>query len=57
MQLFVASRYGNDWRVDAMLNARRVTLEQQSLADAFDALPPEARRRAEQHVVALQPAS
>jgi uncharacterized protein (TIGR02246 family) len=35
MQLFVFTRHDEGWLCDAMLNARRVTLEQQAFADDF----------------------
>lgn len=40
MQLFVCTRHARDWRVDAMMNARRLTLEQQLFADDFESLTP-----------------
>jgi uncharacterized protein (TIGR02246 family) len=44
MQLFVALRRGGEWRVEAMLNARRLTLEQQLFADDFESLVPIEQR-------------
>lgn len=38
MQLFVCTRHGHAWRVDAVMNARRLTLEQQQLADERESL-------------------
>jgi uncharacterized protein (TIGR02246 family) len=43
MQLFVVTRADQDWRIAALLNARRLTLAQQHLADQIEALPPEGR--------------
>jgi uncharacterized protein (TIGR02246 family) len=40
MQLFVCTRARGAWRVDAMMNARRLTLEQQAFADDFELLAP-----------------
>lgn len=40
MQLFVCTRRGREWRVDALMNARRITLEQQLFADDFEQLAP-----------------
>jgi uncharacterized protein (TIGR02246 family) len=45
MQLFVVRKYGSEWRVDAVLNARQLTLERQYMMDEFDALPAEAQRQ------------
>jgi uncharacterized protein (TIGR02246 family) len=44
MQLFVAQRNARAWRVEAMLNARRLTLEQQTLADDLESLAPAEQR-------------
>jgi uncharacterized protein (TIGR02246 family) len=44
MQLFVAVRRGGEWRVEAMLNARKLTLDQQSFADDFESLVPIEQR-------------
>ncbi len=38
MQLFVLTRRDGQWRVDAMLNARQISLEQQKFADEFATL-------------------
>lgn len=40
MQLFVCTRRSGEWRVDAVMNARRLTLEQQLFADDFESLTP-----------------
>jgi uncharacterized protein (TIGR02246 family) len=40
MQLFVCTRAPGEWRVDALMNARRITLEQQAFADDFESLAP-----------------
>jgi hypothetical protein len=40
MQFFVCTRRFADWRVDVMMNSRRVTLEQQLFADDFALLAP-----------------
>ena len=44
MQLFVAMKRNGQWLVDAMLNARCFTLEQQRFADNFELLTTQARR-------------
>jgi uncharacterized protein (TIGR02246 family) len=40
MQLFVCTRHKGEWRVDAIMNARLLTLEQQLFADDFESLVP-----------------
>ena len=40
MQLFVCTRRSAQWRIDAVMNARRLTLEQQLFADDFESLAP-----------------
>lgn len=45
MQLFVVRKRDGDWRVEGLLNARRLTLERQYFLDDFDALPAEAQRQ------------
>lgn len=40
MQLFVCTRHAREWRVDAVMSARRLTLEQQLFADDFESLAP-----------------
>jgi uncharacterized protein (TIGR02246 family) len=53
MQLFVVVHVAGAWRAEAMLNARRLTLEQQAFADQLSALSPEARLRVEDLAAAL----
>ena len=38
MELFVLTRRDGQWRCDAMLNARRISMEQQQFADEFATL-------------------
>ena len=45
MQLFVATKRGGQWLVDAMQNSRQLTLEDQELFDAIESLPADARQR------------
>jgi uncharacterized protein (TIGR02246 family) len=40
MQLFVCTRRSGEWRIAAVMNARRLTLEQQLFADDFESLTP-----------------
>ena len=44
MQIFVAVRHGGEWRVEALLNARKLTLEQQVFADDFESLAVASQR-------------
>lgn len=44
MQLFVVVQRAGAWRAEAMLNARRLTLEQQYFADELDELPESGQR-------------
>jgi uncharacterized protein (TIGR02246 family) len=43
MQLFVVTRDQETWRIQAVLNARKLTLEQQYFWDKVEAIPPDAR--------------
>jgi uncharacterized protein (TIGR02246 family) len=54
MQLFVAMKRTGSWCVEAMLNARRLTLEQQSFADDFAALPADAQAEVVRLVASLK---
>jgi uncharacterized protein (TIGR02246 family) len=45
MQLFVVRKHEREWQVDAVLNARLLTLERQFFLDQFDAMPAQAQRR------------
>jgi uncharacterized protein (TIGR02246 family) len=45
MQLFVARKRQHEWLVDAVLNARQLTLERQLFLDQFDAMSAQAQRR------------
>jgi uncharacterized protein (TIGR02246 family) len=40
MQLFVLVKRGDDWICEALLNARRISMEQQLFADHFEQLSP-----------------
>lgn len=57
MQLFVCTRHGRDWRVAAVMNARRLTLEQQRFADEIESLAPPAQRAVKDRVYSLTRAS
>jgi len=54
MQLFVVVKRGDRWYAEAMLNARKLTLEQQFLADDLEALPPEGRRKVQELISTLR---
>lgn len=54
MQLFVAVKRDGEWRLRALLNARRLTLERQAFLDDFDALPDEGRREVTDLVARLR---
>ena len=59
MQFFVCTRRAREWRVDAMMNARRLTLEQQLFADDFESLAPTEQlvvKRRVSELVAARPA-
>jgi uncharacterized protein (TIGR02246 family) len=53
MQIFVVMKRGGDWCVEALLNARRLTMERQLFSDAFDSLPAEAQRQVTDLVASL----
>lgn len=53
MQLFVVRRQQGQWLVDAVLNARQLTLERQTFLDQLDAIPAQARRRVVAWVASL----
>jgi len=44
MQLFVVTKRDGEWRCDAMLNARRISMEQQLLQDQFATLSDRDQR-------------
>jgi uncharacterized protein (TIGR02246 family) len=54
MQLFVGTKSDGEWRAEALLNARRLTMEQQLFADAFESLPQQDRRQVCDLVESLQ---
>jgi uncharacterized protein (TIGR02246 family) len=45
MQLFVAQRSADGWRVEAMQNSRLITVDRQETLDKLDALPPDVTTR------------
>jgi uncharacterized protein (TIGR02246 family) len=54
MQLFVVGKRDGEWRAEAVLNARRLTLERQLFLDDFDSLPAEAQRQVTDLVASLK---
>ena len=54
MQLFVAVKRGEDWQFEAMLNARRLSMEQQIFADQFEALSPGDQREVTHRVASMR---
>jgi hypothetical protein len=44
MQLMVVTKRDGEWRVEALMNARRLTMEDQDFLDGIDLLPAEAER-------------
>jgi uncharacterized protein (TIGR02246 family) len=54
MQLFVGVQTDGEWRAEALLNARQLTMEQQLFADDFEALPPEGRQQVRALVESLK---
>jgi uncharacterized protein (TIGR02246 family) len=53
MQIFVVMKRDGDWCVEALLNARRLTMERQLFLDAFDSLPAEPQRQVTDLVASL----
>lgn len=54
MQLFVAVKRSAEWRVESLLNARQLTLEQQFFADDFESLSTVDQRTVEEHLRMLR---
>ncbi|WP_026735003.1 SgcJ/EcaC family oxidoreductase [Fischerella sp. PCC 9605] len=54
MQLFVVTKRDGDWRIEAVLNARRLTLERQLFLDDFDSLPAQGKRQVSDLVASLK---
>jgi hypothetical protein len=54
MQLFVATKRDGRWYVEAVLNARKLTLERQAFFDDVDALPAEAQGQVSNLIAALR---
>jgi hypothetical protein len=54
MQLFVVAKAGIEWQVEVVMNARRLTMAQQFLADDFHDLLPGAHRRVTELIAELK---
>jgi uncharacterized protein (TIGR02246 family) len=54
MQLFIATKRDGEWRFDAMLNARRITREQQMFQDQFFTLSAGDQREVAQRVSSMR---
>ncbi len=54
MQLTVVSKRDGEWRVEALVNARKVTLERQLFLDGIELLPAEAQREINDLIASLQ---
>jgi hypothetical protein len=54
MQLYVVTKRDGEWRAEAVLNARRVTLERQFFLDDVDALPAAAQHQVTDLVASLK---
>jgi uncharacterized protein (TIGR02246 family) len=50
MQLFVVTKYDGEWRFEAMLNARRISMDQQHFLDQFVTLSAGEQREVKQRV-------
>ncbi len=54
MQLFVMTRRSGEWLCEAMLNARRLTMEQQVFADNFATLSARDQREVSRRVAGMR---
>jgi uncharacterized protein (TIGR02246 family) len=54
MQLFVVRKYDGDWRVEAMQNSRKLTLERQLFLDDLDSLPAAGQRQVTDLIASLK---
>jgi hypothetical protein len=50
MQLFVVTKYDGEWRFETMLNARRISTDQQHFLDQFVTLSAGEQRDVKQRV-------
>ena len=54
MQLTVVAKRDGEWRAEALMNARRVTMEDQDFVDSIDLLPSQAQREVRDLVASLK---
>ena len=54
MQLTVVAKRDGEWRSEALMNARRLTMERQLFLDDLDALPAEAKPQVTDLVASLK---
>jgi hypothetical protein len=54
MQFLVIGKHSGEWRGDGLMNARRLTMDQQLFLDDLDALPAEAQRQVSDLVALLK---
>jgi uncharacterized protein (TIGR02246 family) len=54
MQLTVVTKRDREWRGQALMNARKLTMERQLFLDDIDSLPPEAQRQVSELVASLK---
>jgi uncharacterized protein (TIGR02246 family) len=54
MQLFVVVKRGEEWQFEAMLNARRISMEQQIFSDQFESLSTRDQREVTRKVAAMR---
>ncbi|HEV7607112.1 MAG TPA: SgcJ/EcaC family oxidoreductase [Steroidobacteraceae bacterium] len=54
MQLFVVTKHDGEWHFEAMLNARRITLDQQLFLDQFATLSAGDQREVKQRVTSMR---
>lgn len=54
MQLTVVTKRDGEWRAEALMNARRVTVEDQDFVDGIDLLPAQAQREIRDLIASLK---
>ncbi len=54
MQMFIVGKRSDRWEFEAMLNARRITVEQQEFSDQFESLSALGQRQVTRKVAAMR---
>lgn len=54
MQMFICTKRDSQWEFEALLNARRITPEQQEFSDQFESLSALAQRQVARKVAAMR---